>query len=92
MPYFGWHDLRICYSNTGWLLVEQRIRVASPGNGSNQADWPYVEAVMRSTTGEYGHLFFSMFDVIGREIYPPESFWTSLTRRFDHRWQDRAEF
>lgn len=86
--YRGWHDLTDCYRGTGWQPVQHRIREASSTGGQDGADWPFMEVVMRTPTGEFGYLYFSMFKEDGRPLLPPVGGWKAVSRRLQHLWSD----
>ncbi|MBM82038.1 MAG: hypothetical protein CMJ78_15815 [Planctomycetaceae bacterium] len=67
--FHDWHDLRVCYSNVGWTTT------TTPSENM-------VEVRFRKSTGEFGYLFYSMFDEFGKHARPGDnSLATILTER-----------
>jgi exosortase len=77
----GWHELTVCYENTGWRIVtrEARRSEASPDG------WPFVVAVMRNDDGRYGISCFSSFDEAGQPVFPAHD---ELAAALASRWKD----
>jgi hypothetical protein len=66
----GWHDLCMCYRNTGWTIDERVI--AQPANGADAGeDWPFVDGTMTSPTRGEARIAFAGFDVNGAPADPP---------------------
>lgn len=64
-PFFGWHDLTVCYRGSGWVLLDRR--------DLDRAGGAYIEAELSKPTGEYGWLVFGLFDEAGEYSVPPLS-------------------
>jgi len=69
-PFYGWHELSVCYVSRGWKQ-QSRTRIDSKVRGT-QIDWPYVQAEFVKATGEHGFLLFSHSDIGGKPFEPPE--------------------
>lgn len=68
--FMGWHELTLCYQATGWTMVSRKV--IRPNDESGQADWQYVSAVLRKTTGEQAVLLYSIFNGEGESVTPPD--------------------
>jgi exosortase len=69
-PFWGWHDLTICYRGTGWELLDRRdVGERGPEDGPGH----YVEARFSRPTGEYALLVFGLFEHDGTHLVPPLS-------------------
>jgi exosortase len=63
-PFRGWHDLTLCYRNTGWD-IERSERGANDG-------WDYLLVrLFHPLEMKHGTLAFSLFDEQGRPMSPP---------------------
>jgi exosortase/archaeosortase family protein len=77
----GWHELCVCYKNTGWDLVNRHVNrpTANP-------DWPIIEGTFTRATQEHGYLAFSNFNRNAMGLAPPSELifwqpWRRLRRR-----------
>jgi exosortase len=71
----GWHDLCMCYRNTGWT-IDERIIAKPPSdapsdNTGTGEDWPFVDGTMTSPTRGEARVVFAGFDVNGAPADPP---------------------
>jgi exosortase len=77
-PYFGWHDLCICYQNLNWELLDRElvqppIEVNEQGDASSGSP-TYAFARFRRADNEYGYLWFSAVTYDGTMQPPPANF------------------
>ena len=77
-PYFGWHDLCICYINLNWELLDRElvqpaIEVNEQGDASSGSP-TYAFARFRRADNEYGYLWFSAVTYDGKMQPPPANF------------------
>ncbi len=82
--YKGWHDLRLCYTNTGWTVIESEVERKDP-------DLLETMTVQLIKPGRnLGFLLFEAFDKSGQTVAAPNqgSNINSVTGRFSFPWQD----
>lgn len=83
-PFFGWHDLTVCYRNIGWRMESVReLRDQHTG-----ADWPVTFAEFVKPTGERALLCFSSFSMRGDPIQPHV---TNVLAAIRNRLQNAAQ-
>ena len=75
-PFLGYHDVRICYANTGWNVAKTE-RIADP-TGAAPAR---MEVLMRREPLGFGELWFTTLDEQGRPVESPE-----FKHNFLERW------
>lgn len=65
-PFARWHDLRVCYSGTGWTMA------TTTKHETQIAGLPveFLEVDMQQTDGKSGHLLFAEFENTGRPVSP----------------------
>ncbi len=68
-PYMGgWHDLCMCYLNTGWTVHD---RVVGSSELSDQAnDWKFVVGDLENPAKEKAYVSFAGFDASGETAEP----------------------
>ena len=71
-PYFGWHELCLCYENMEWQLLDRSIL----GSESQAAEVDgnvaeYAIARFRKKDNQHGYLIFSAIDYQGNIAAPP---------------------
>ena len=90
-PFPGWHELTTCYKGQGWKMVYRKKKSAKILN--SETEWPYIEAMFSKSSGEYGYLLFSHFDVQGVPFEAPvgsfSAFMTRVKNRMSHRVRAR---
>ena len=64
-PFYGWHDLLVCYRATGWTVAKQILHTA---DGSDEERLPFVEVEMSQPPVSHGYLLFYSFDDRGRPL------------------------
>jgi exosortase len=69
--YPGWHELPVCYTHVGWKIESREVIAGTNG-------WPFVQVRMRNAAGQFGWLFYCMFDQSGDPVQPPHN-WNSLS-------------
>ncbi|MEM9658639.1 MAG: exosortase U, partial [Planctomycetota bacterium] len=83
-PYIGgWHDLCVCYRNTGWTINERSA--ATPVDEGDE-EWSYIEGDLEDPTGARALILFGGFTVNGDLASPPSKLvtwrpWFRLRRR-----------
>ncbi len=60
-PFFGWHDLSVCYQSQGWT-----IQTRSVGRDEQDATQTVVDILMTDAVGQEGTLRFGLVDAQGR--------------------------
>jgi exosortase len=85
-PYFGWHDLCICYQNLNWELLDRELvqstTIPEMQEGASSGSPTYAFARFRRRDDEYGYLWFSAVTYRGETYPPPSNFATEgLARR-----------
>lgn len=87
-PYLGgWHDLCMCYRNSGWTINNRSIELCSlPEAGT---PWGFVEGSLENATKEKAYVAFAGFYVEGSAAAPPSDAvlfrpWFRLRRRLLH--------
>lgn len=68
-PFQGWHELTVCYRNSGWKLFDRNQRVIRE-NAAGQEDRQFVEATMEKPIDTHGYLIFGVYDQAGRSMSP----------------------
>ena len=87
-PYLGgWHDLCMCYRNTGWTIHE-RI-VGSSNDAQKGGDWKFVVGDLENPTQGKASISFAGFDASGETAEPAGEAvlfrpWFRLRRRLLH--------
>ncbi|MCU0978009.1 MAG: exosortase U [Pirellulaceae bacterium] len=74
-PFHGWHELTICYTGSGWGVVNRR---------EVTDEQPRVETELSKPTGEYGWLLFALFGPTGECLEPSrgnDARWPSLQEK-----------
>ncbi|MFZ9963773.1 MAG: exosortase U [Terrimicrobiaceae bacterium] len=66
-PFFGYHDVTVCYGNSGWEVVETKLQWASPENGMI----PCMEVMLARKDGLNANLFYSTIDETGVWLEEP---------------------
>lgn len=66
----GWHDLCMCYRNTGWT-IDERVVAKPASDGEAATEWPLVDGTMTSPTRGEARIVFAGFDVNGAPADPP---------------------
>ena len=61
-PFFDYHDVRICYTGSGWTVKESRLQSAK--NSKDQI--PGMEVSLEKENGLKGDLFYSTVDQFGK--------------------------
>jgi len=61
-PFFDYHDVRICYTGSGWTLKESRLQSAS----DSKDQIPGMEVSLEKENGLKGELFYSTVDQFGK--------------------------
>lgn len=85
-PYFGWHELCVCYENIQWRLVDRAVLTAAvPADADGGGSREYAMARFRNHDNRYGYLWFSAITYDGTSIAPPPGLGTisRLGRRFN---------
>ncbi|GAA5495198.1 hypothetical protein Rhal01_01373 [Rubritalea halochordaticola] len=62
-PFDKWHDVKVCYSNEGWKIDEERLTDLPSYNG-----WGASETEMSLPTGDYGFIMCSHLSHIGEPV------------------------
>ncbi len=77
-----WHDLTVCYGNTGWKIVEQNVVFG------DDDQWPVVSAFFERNDGRHAIVMFCLFDRAGQPLEVPgyESWWSSIGNRIAKRF------
>ncbi len=75
----GWHELCVCYKNTGWTL--QRRKAAMPELQAVDPEWPIVAGEF-TRDQEFGFVAFSNFNADAEGLSPPTDliFWRPWRR------------
>ena len=78
----GWHELCVCYKNTGWNLQKRNARFPS---FAEDVEWPIVTGAFKRNH-EFGYVAFSNFNADGDSLSPPNDLifwrpWRRLRRR-----------
>ena len=60
-PFFGYHDVTVCYRATGWVIADTTLQPASTTN----AMIPCMEVIMEREGGLKADLFYSTVDETG---------------------------
>jgi hypothetical protein len=60
-PFFGYHDVTVCYGNSGWEVQKTKLQNASPENGMI----PCMEVALARKDGVNADLFYSTIDETG---------------------------
>lgn len=66
-PFFGYHDVTICYGNAGWEIFETKLQRAVPENGMI----PCMEVTLAREGGLKADLFYSTVDESGVWLEEP---------------------
>jgi exosortase len=66
-PFFHYHDVRVCYKNSGWEVGEAKLQRASAANGM----MPCMEVELSRENGVKAELFFSTVDESGVWLEEP---------------------
>ena len=66
-PFFHYHDVRVCYENSGWEVGEAKLQRASASNGM----MPCLEVALARDNGVKADLFFSTVDEAGVWLEEP---------------------
>jgi exosortase len=66
-PFFGYHDVTVCYRNVGWKVEETKLQRASRENDLI----PSMEAALLKEGGLMGSLFYSTVDETGVWLEEP---------------------
>ena len=66
-PFFGYHDVTVCYGNSGWEVENTKLQGASPENGMI----PSMEVVLAREGGLKAELFYSTIDETGVWLEEP---------------------
>jgi exosortase len=66
-PFFHYHDVRVCYKNSGWEVGEAKLQRASAENGM----MPCMEVALSRENGVKADLFFSTVDEAGDWLEEP---------------------
>lgn len=79
----GWHELCVCYKNTGWTL--RRRKATLPDETAPDPDWPIVTGEF-FRENEFGYVAFSNFNADAEGLSPPTDLifwrpWRRLRRR-----------
>jgi exosortase len=77
-PFRGFHDVSVCYKNSGWTIGRQEQR-GSPGT----PNLPVVEVEMEKDALEQGYLLHGMVDEKGNWLRSPSFNGVGLKGRFD---------
>lgn len=89
----GWHELCVCYKNTGWTLIERKLDMeAADADGE---PWPAVRGVFERGSNEHGYVIFSNFNAQGHGLAPASEAifwrpWRRLRRRLLEAVSDQA--
>ncbi len=68
-PYLGgWHDLCMCYRNTGWTIHERII--GADDDSSQGSDWKYVVGDLENPSLGRAYISFAGFDASGETAEP----------------------
>jgi len=78
----GWHELCVCYKNTGWTLQKRNARFPT---AADDVEWPIVTGGFKRNH-EFGYVAFSNFNADGDSLSPPNDLifwrpWRRLRRR-----------
>jgi hypothetical protein len=66
-PFCDWHELTVCYTNTGWsILSREELNDGSGWYGR-------LVTMQKADTGQYGTLLFSLFEKSGDPLSPPSA-------------------
>lgn len=63
-PFVGWHELSICYQETGWSIIEQSVIDDDEGQ-------PIIQLDLRQAPGRTGLVLFQSFTGDGRPLTRP---------------------
>lgn len=75
--FHGWHDLRVCYTGTGWRISETELDPVD-------SDWQALRVrLSKPDVGRYGLLFFSFFTPSGEPFQPVTD---TVARRVQRRF------
>ena len=66
-PFFGYHDVTVCYGNAGWEIFETKLQRATPENGMI----PCMEVALAREGGLKADLFYSTVDESGVWLEEP---------------------
>ena len=61
-PFFDYHDVRICYTGSGWTVKESRLQSAK----DSKDQIPGMEVSLEKENGLKGDLFYSTVDQFGK--------------------------
>jgi hypothetical protein len=80
-PFHGWHELTMCYTGNGWVVLNRRAAEDLQEGG---AGGEHIEAELSKPTGEFGWLLFGLFGRTGEYLVPTEAVggtWPSLREK-----------
>jgi exosortase len=83
-PFPSWHDLRMCYTMTGWTIAETEQFTAS--SNSQFGDLACISTRLTRPVERNAHLWFGEFDLNGRPITPSDSPISAA-----YRWRERLK-
>jgi len=66
-PFFGYHDVTVCYANAGWQISKTKLDPASPENGMI----PCMEVLLSKEGGLKAELLYSTIDETGVWLEEP---------------------
>ena len=66
-PFFSYHDVTVCYGNSGWEVVDKKLQNATPDNGMI----PCMEVVLAKKDSVKADLFYSTIDETGVWLEQP---------------------
>jgi hypothetical protein len=66
-PFFGYHDVTVCYANAGWQISKTKLDAASPENGMI----PCMEVALSKEGGLKAELLYSTIDETGVWLEEP---------------------
>ncbi len=77
----GWHELCVCYKNTGWTLLNRKVELPEVND-----EWPVITGEFERSGTEHGYLAFSNFNADALGMSPPTDLifwqpWRRLRRR-----------
>lgn len=61
-PFFDYHDVRICYTGSGWTVKESRLQAAK----DSEDQIPGMEVSLEKENGLKGELYYSTVDQFGK--------------------------